>query len=331
MFGRNKQDRMQTGFYEPQGGRNPIVTLSGKEVVEIYDLPATIGRNSEEVDVYLFDDSISRMHCRIDIYQDQVTMTDLHSTMGTKIEKQQLAPGQPYLLEPGQKIRIGKRKFKVDIDYSALYMFRQRSSGPVQVQQPEPRFSFDEDPVIGLGGAAAAGASAYEQAVRQEQRPEPKIDHRANTSTLRFEPAPGYDYDAEITEPLIKNRPAFDDDDDGEKTEVIFFDESMFAPRFQNMQLTEDGAAEPACVIDKTPFVIGRKAAQGTDAAIDAFGISRQHLRIDKYEDAFFVTDLASTNGVWVNGEKIAPNEETRIEEGDMIRFGEKEYRFEKQ
>ena len=327
MFGRNKQDRMQTGFYEPQGGRSPIVILSGKEVIEIYDLPATVGRNGEEVDVYLFDDSISRIHCRIDIYQDQITLTDLHSTFGTKIEKQQLVPGQPYLLEPGQKVRIGKKKYKVDIDYQALYMYRQQASSQVRVQQEQtPRFSFDDEPQIGFGGAASAGA----QGSFVEPEPQPEIDHRADTQTLIFEQPPGYDYDAEVTEPLIKKNAVYDDADDGEKTEVIFFDEEMLKPRFTNMQLVEDGSAEPVCVIDKSPFVIGRKA-DGTDAAIDAYGISRQHLRIDKVENDFFVTDLASTNGVLVNGEKIEPNVEVKIVEGDMIRFGEKEYRFEKQ
>ena len=82
-----------------QGANIPVITLDGRrQQIDIYALPAAVGRNGEEADVYLFDESISRIHCRFDVYQGGVTVTDLYSTTGTKVEKQQLNPGQPYSL-----------------------------------------------------------------------------------------------------------------------------------------------------------------------------------------------------------------------------------------
>jgi len=40
-------------------------------------------------------------------------------------------------------------------------------------------------------------------------------------------------------------------------------------------------------------------------------GVSRQHCRIDFENGEYFVTDLASTNGVMIDGNKIIPNKKT--------------------
>lgn len=262
-----------------QGGMPPVITLDGRrQQVDIYGLPAAIGRNGEEADVYLYDESISRIHCRFDIYQGGVTITDLYSTMGTKVEKTQLQPGQPYLIENGCRIRIGKLKFKVKINQAALY---NSAYQPQSDPEPQQKFSFDE-------------------------------------------PAREYDYDSEITEPL-RRKPEIDLG--GEKTEVIAFSDIEKAFRFPKKVLVdEDGV--PLCLIDKTPFVIGRRP-EGTDFALDMRGVSKQHLKIERAGDEFSVTDLDSTNGVRVNGKRIPPGEAIVITEGDLIGIGENEYRFE--
>lgn len=52
---------------------------------------------------------------------------------------------------------------------------------------------------------------------------------------------------------------------------------------------------------------------------IDDASVSSSHAEIFAEEDRFFVRDLGSTNGTFVNGEKI---EKTRLHEGDEVRFG---------
>lgn len=51
-------------------------------------------------------------------------------------------------------------------------------------------------------------------------------------------------------------------------------------------------------------------------------GVSRQHCRIDLENGEFFVTDLASTNGVLIDGNKIAPNKKTVFQTFLPLSFG---------
>jgi pSer/pThr/pTyr-binding forkhead associated (FHA) protein len=59
--------------------------------------------------------------------------------------------------------------------------------------------------------------------------------------------------------------------------------------------------------------------AQGADFIIEAPLVSRLHCRIDATDDVLTVTDLASTNGTFVNGERIGAR---TVREGDHLRIG---------
>jgi hypothetical protein len=51
-------------------------------------------------------------------------------------------------------------------------------------------------------------------------------------------------------------------------------------------------------------------------------GVSRRHARILRRENEFFVEDLGSTNGTFINGEKISPFHTEPITDGDSLRLG---------
>jgi EAL domain-containing protein (putative c-di-GMP-specific phosphodiesterase class I) len=76
--------------------------------------------------------------------------------------------------------------------------------------------------------------------------------------------------------------------------------------------------------IQRLPFGIGRDP--GNDLALETFGLSRQHARIDLRADGgLSVTDLGSTNGTFINGEPIAGTQP--LAEDDVLRFGNAEFR----
>jgi hypothetical protein len=63
-------------------------------------------------------------------------------------------------------------------------------------------------------------------------------------------------------------------------------------------------------------FIIGRKMGETLIKVVDltpfnayAMGISRQHVRIQRRENSYQVIDLGSTNGTWLNGERLPPDQ----------------------
>lgn len=62
---------------------------------------------------------------------------------------------------------------------------------------------------------------------------------------------------------------------------------------------------------------IGR--AQGADIIVDAALVSRIHCRLEAQTDGLTVLDLASTNGTFVNDQRI---ERARLAVGDRLRVG---------
>ena len=83
------------------------------------------------------------------------------------------------------------------------------------------------------------------------------------------------------------------------------------------LQVVEGPNAGQSVPLGDEPILLGR----GTDAAIrlDDDYVSTRHARIAASGDQWFVEDLGSTNGTFVNGERITTS---RLAEGDRITVG---------
>ena len=58
--------------------------------------------------------------------------------------------------------------------------------------------------------------------------------------------------------------------------------------------------------------------------------VSRVHARIRFSEGEYYIMDLNSRNGTFVNGELLPGGEEVKISDGDGISFADAVYRFRK-
>lgn len=79
--------------------------------------------------------------------------------------------------------------------------------------------------------------------------------------------------------------------------------------------------------IDKPVFLIGKKENE-VDGFIDAKSISRIHARIEIVDENYYIEDLNSTNGTYLNGEQLEYRQKARLELRDRITFGAEEYIF---
>jgi pSer/pThr/pTyr-binding forkhead associated (FHA) protein len=64
------------------------------------------------------------------------------------------------------------------------------------------------------------------------------------------------------------------------------------------------------------------------DVQIDRDTISKLHARIDREEDSYYIEDLNSTNGTFVNEEPLAYKERRKLNSNDIVSFADIRYRF---
>ena len=75
--------------------------------------------------------------------------------------------------------------------------------------------------------------------------------------------------------------------------------------------------------LDRDVTTIGSVA--GNTVLLTDTGVSRKHIGIKRLDGGYELADLGSTNGVYVNGEKVARR---KLEVGDVIRVGTTEIVF---
>ncbi len=83
----------------------------------------------------------------------------------------------------------------------------------------------------------------------------------------------------------------------------------------------------PEIAIGYYPFLIG-KSRDLSDFWLNREGISRLHVKIEKSECGYTVTDLNSTNGTGVDGIPLEANETRELPVGSELRIASTEYRF---
>ena len=74
------------------------------------------------------------------------------------------------------------------------------------------------------------------------------------------------------------------------------------------------------------PLTIGRSGENEAVLAGDDYASAR-HARVESKRDGVWILDLGSTNGTWVNGERMDGRH--RLRAGDVVRIGKTELRFE--
>lgn len=80
--------------------------------------------------------------------------------------------------------------------------------------------------------------------------------------------------------------------------------------------------------INKQLFRIGKERAKVDYCVPDNNSISRIHAHIISKGGVFFIIDQNSTNFTFVNGNKISPNQETKLNNGDKIKLSDEEFEF---
>jgi len=93
-----------------------------------------------------------------------------------------------------------------------------------------------------------------------------------------------------------------------------------------SLSFSHDGIEEKI-MITKSSFVIGRLHGQ-VDYVSNNNAVGKVHAEIISREDLYYVKDLNSRNGSFVNGEQIMPSKEKEIKSGDKITIANSDFVF---
>lgn len=91
--------------------------------------------------------------------------------------------------------------------------------------------------------------------------------------------------------------------------------------------ISQNSLQHATITLTKMPYIIGKMGA-ACDYVLDSPVISRMHVRIDRREDGFYLTDLRSTNGTFLNGSRLAVNRPYLLKEGDEVILADLKFIF---
>lgn len=67
-------------------------------------------------------------------------------------------------------------------------------------------------------------------------------------------------------------------------------------------------------------LTVGRE--KGNSIVIDDKLVSRRHAEIQQIRGSYYIKDLGSSNGTYINGKTISKNKYIKLQQGDTIKLG---------
>jgi FhaA, N-terminal domain/FHA domain len=83
------------------------------------------------------------------------------------------------------------------------------------------------------------------------------------------------------------------------------------------LELLDSGDVAQVFPLEKESVQVGR--IPDNDIVLPDPNVSRVHLRVSRRGDSFFATDIDSTNGTWINEQRVS---EAELADNDLIRLG---------
>lgn len=111
-----------------------------------------------------------------------------------------------------------------------------------------------------------------------------------------------------------------------EKMGDLLIDDAMV--RAGEIVIYVEGTPKPVFSCSNDEFIIGRKVSEDSEGLLDLsamggyhLGLSRKHVKIRRTGNGYEITDLGSSNGTWLNDERLVPNFPYPLANGSQLRL----------
>lgn len=89
----------------------------------------------------------------------------------------------------------------------------------------------------------------------------------------------------------------------------------------------QGSGAQQDIAIEKDSFILGKEAGE-VDGCITGKSVSRIHARISREDGSYYLEDMNSTNGTYLNGEQLEYRQKEKLTARDRVMFGMEEFIF---
>ena len=81
-------------------------------------------------------------------------------------------------------------------------------------------------------------------------------------------------------------------------------------------------------IVDKQSFSIGKDSLHVDYCIKDNPAVSRTHATINTVNNEVFIQDCHSTNGTFVNGNRLEAGASEKLKDGDVIKIADEEFQY---
>jgi ABC-type multidrug transport system ATPase subunit len=290
------------------------------------DGPVTIGRSADN-QIVLDAANVSRRHAALDATREPFAITDLGSANGTRVRGVEVEPRVPVMLRAGDPFEIGPYLLELSrgplggeatmVVPSALGGTVVASETQVAVSRPNPRLlistprgtreiPLDRD-VINIGRELGNDVVIEEDVVSRRHMLLRRVEggYRAEDLGARNGIRIGQE---RITQRMLA---------DGDLLDIA----GVVTLRYVvGPPPVAAGQEKSVALADKTELTVGR--ASSCDVSLNHPTVSLLHARVIKTPGGMLIEDLGSTNGTYVNGQRLRPGIPVAVGPNDDVRVG---------
>jgi ABC-type multidrug transport system ATPase subunit/pSer/pThr/pTyr-binding forkhead associated (FHA) protein len=282
----------------------------------------------------LSDSLVSRYHARLERAEGVYGITDLGSANGTRVNDAEIEPKERHPLKHGDTIRIGGFTLALRLPPDAEEVTRVSTSlQETAVQEAEsltlvaraaprlivttPQWSkeFPLEPRVLTLGRDPANDVVVEGRVVSRQHAELRPADGGH-ELVDLGSANGLTFQGErVPKKLLA---------DGD---VIWIAETVSLTYKTAAETVETPTASQTLDL-RQPMALTIGRHPQSNVTLDHPAVSRTHARIAPRDGGYVIEDAGSSNGTFVNGERIAPGDPRPLRPGDVIRVGPMKFVF---